>query len=328
MRPNDPSTVPTRFPQRQLQPSYYWGDELRWGVEPHQRSDPHNPMLDSKGRVWMTSTIAQRNNPDWCQEGSDHPSAKHFPLVRAGRQASYYDPQRGAFNLIYTCFGTHHLQFAEDADETLYFSGGGQVIGWIKTRVYDETGDEQFSQGWCPGVIDTNGDGKATKPWNEPGESVDPSRDTLTRARVATASSRTRSTTRSGRARPGRSRADSSRLDLGDNPPETCILEVYEPPSIENSNVDPAKTGYAPRGIDVDRNGIIWTALSGSGHMASFDRSKCRVLNGPQADRAALSGRLDALSITRPPDEGCDGSGQCGLLLLQLGRPVQHAGSR
>ena len=169
------------------------------GVEPHQRSDPHNPMLDSKGRVWMTSTIQGRNNPDWCREGSDHPSAKNFPMARTGRQAphpsaknfpmartgrqaSYYDPEREVFILIYTCFGTHHLQFAEDDDEPLYFSGGGDVIGWINTRVYDETGDERFSQGWCPGVLDTNGDGKASKPWNEPGEPVDPSRDTRVRA--------------------------------------------------------------------------------------------------------------------------------------------------
>jgi hypothetical protein len=35
--------------------------------------------------------------------------------------------------------------------------------------------------------------------------------------------------------------------------------------------------------MDVTRDGIIWTALSGSGHMASFDRSKCKVLNGPEA---------------------------------------------
>ena len=40
--------------------------------------------------------------------------------------------------------------------------GGGQVVGWINTDVYDETGDEQFSQGWCPTVIDTNGDGRIT----------------------------------------------------------------------------------------------------------------------------------------------------------------------
>jgi hypothetical protein len=34
--------------------------------------------------------------------------------------------------------------------------------------------------------------------------------------------------------------------------------------------------------MDVDRNGVVWTPLS-SGHMASFDRRKCKVLNGPTA---------------------------------------------
>src|SRR5438094_8128007 len=41
--------------------------------------------------------------------------------------------------------------------------------------------------------------------------------------------------------------------------------------------------GYPPRGGDVDRNGVYWTALA-SGHMASFDRRKCKgPLNGPKA---------------------------------------------
>ena len=34
--------------------------------------------------------------------------------------------------------------------------------GWINTRVYDETHDIAKAQGWCPGVLDTNGDGKIT----------------------------------------------------------------------------------------------------------------------------------------------------------------------
>ena len=84
VRPEDPDSVPSRFAQTQLQPSYYWGDELPWGVETNQRADPHNPMLDGEGRVWMTSTIRARPNPDWCKEGSDHPSAKHFPLSQTG----------------------------------------------------------------------------------------------------------------------------------------------------------------------------------------------------------------------------------------------------
>jgi hypothetical protein len=62
------------------------------------------------------------------------------------------------------------------------------------------------------------------------------------------------------------------RIARGANPPETCVTERY---------MLPRELGYRPRGIDVDRNGIIWTALAGSSHMASFDRRKCKVLNGP-----------------------------------------------
>ena len=50
----------------------------------------------------------------------------------------------------------------------LYFSGGGPTIPWVNTKVWDETKDEQKATGWCPTVLDTNGDGKITKPWNEP----------------------------------------------------------------------------------------------------------------------------------------------------------------
>src|SRR5712691_6222872 len=38
-----------------------------------------------------------------------------------------------------------------------------------------------------------------------------------------------------------------------------------------------------PRGLDIDRNGVVWTVLA-SGHLASFDRRKCKgPLNGPTA---------------------------------------------
>jgi len=41
--------------------------------------------------------------------------------------------------------------------------------------------------------------------------------------------------------------------------------------------------GYSPRGMDVDGNGVVWAPLA-SGHLASFDRRKCRgPLNGPTA---------------------------------------------
>lgn len=64
----------------------------------------------------------------------------------------------------------------------------------------------------------------------------------------------------------------------GSNPPETALAEIFLPPDI----------GYGPRGIDLDTNGVVWTALA-SGHLASFDRRKCKgPLNGP----AAATGKL------------------------------------
>jgi hypothetical protein len=57
----------------------------------------------------------------------------------------------------------------------------------------------------------------------------------------------------------------------GSHPPETALAEYYEVPW---NNPKAAAQGFAPRGMDVDSNGVVWTVLS-SGHLASFDRRKC-----------------------------------------------------
>ena len=276
----DPATVRPMIAGSMQVPSRFYGEELIW----NDPANPHNPMMDQKGRVWMTSAIRSRANPEWCQEGSDNKYARYYPMANSGRSAVYYDPSTEKFVMIDTCFGTHHLQFAEDDDNTLFFSGGGQVVGWINTDVYDETGDEQFSQGWCPTVIDTNGDGTITKPWNEPQsgniENFDPTKDTRVVAGsyglVADPEVGTVVWLSSTRY-PGR----VVRLDTGDNPPETCITEMYEVPSVLDANVPEDETGFGPRGIDIDRDGVVWTALSGSSHFASFDRAKCDT-TGPE----------------------------------------------
>ena len=266
--------VPSMFATEGFQPWRDFGERVVW----NDPANPHNPMLDADGRVWLTTRIRHPDNPDWCREGSDNPYAKYFPINRAGRHTGYYDPEAEKFVLIDTCYGTHHLQFAEDANDTLYFSGGGDVIGWLDTKVYDETGDERFAQGWCPTVIDTNGDGRITKPWNEParrggGEApaFDPSLDTRVRvgAYGVIASPIDDAAWIVSDDFPGR----MLRLERGDNPPETCISELY---------TVPVEKGYRTRGLDVDRNGVLWTALAGSSHFASFDRTKCDVFGGPE----------------------------------------------
>ena len=66
-----------------------------------------------------------------------------------------FDRTTGKFTLIDTCFPTHHLQFGFDANDTLWASGGGPVIGWLNVKKFLETGDAKASQGWAALALDT-----------------------------------------------------------------------------------------------------------------------------------------------------------------------------
>ena len=66
--------------------------------------------------------------------------------------------------------------FAEDANKTLWTSGGGQVVGWLNTKMFDETHDEAKSQGWTALILDTNGNGKRDA-YVEPNQPIDPTKD-------------------------------------------------------------------------------------------------------------------------------------------------------
>jgi hypothetical protein len=50
------------------------------------------------------------------------------------------------------------------------------VVGWINTKMFDETGDAAKSQGWTAFVFDTNGNGKRDD-YVEPDQPVDPTKD-------------------------------------------------------------------------------------------------------------------------------------------------------
>ncbi|PYP53866.1 MAG: hypothetical protein DMD45_00590 [Gemmatimonadetes bacterium] len=267
----DPNTAPAAGSQM-LQPSPYWGSELIWT----SKANVHNPMFDERGRVWLTATVRPADNPDVCKAGSSHPSAKLFPLNRAGRHLAVFDPRTRKLTHIGTCFSTHHLMFAEDANRTLWTSGGGPVVGWLNTKLFDETGDEEKSQGWTALILDTNGNGKRDA-YVEPDQPVDPAKDKrISNGLYAVAPAPDGSIWGTSLGFPGA----VVRLDPGPNPPETALAELYELP-LDRSGA-PIE-GFSPRGGDVDRNGVYWTALA-SGHLASFDRRKCtHPLNGPAA---------------------------------------------
>jgi hypothetical protein len=249
-------------------PSPYWGDKPIWD----SHTINHNVMLDEKGRLWSTARIRQHANPDFCKEGSNHPSAKAFPLKEANRHLSMYEPATGKFTLISTCFPTHHLNFAQDANHTLWTSPGvvgPGVIGWLNRKMFEETGDEEKSQGWTPFILDTNGNGKRDE-YVEPNQPVDPAKDKrimLNHYAVAVSPS-DGSIWGTVLGYPG----SIIRVVPGADPTNTALTEIYEPPM----------PGYGPRGGDIGSDGVYWVSLA-SGHVGSFDRSKCKVVNGPTA---------------------------------------------
>jgi hypothetical protein len=277
-----------------LQPSPVWGDESIWD----SHTTVHNPMFDQRGRLWYTSRIRAAENPAFCKAGSSLTSAKLTPVDRSGRQLAMYDPSTKQVSMIDTCFATHHLLFAEDANNTLWTSsgGGGGVVGWLNTKMWDQTHDAQKSQGWTALVLDTNGNGKRD-PYVEVEQKVAtaPSGESLgTSAAVPSISSDPKKDTRLNAAFYGLAiGADGTvwgsvlgfpggivRLTPGSKPPETALAEYYEVPW---NNPKAPVQGFSPRGMDIDRNNVAWVAL-GSGHLASFDRRKCKgPLNGPTA---------------------------------------------
>jgi hypothetical protein len=236
----------------------------------------------------------------------------------------------------------------------VYFNElSGPIFGWVNSKVYDrvlaETKDEikaeQAAVGWCPQVMDTNGDGKISPPirqgnlitnWNNvrvgaenalyggdtgggnnfaeqapaggrgpgggraPGGAAppagggrgpggagaqrgpggpgaggqtaafDPKQDTIIAGGnlySAIPSPVDTSVWGVAEAYPG----FLIRLIVGNNPPESCMTQVFKMPP----------GGLDPRGVDVDTNGVVWTALAASSHLASFDVRKCKDLNGP-----------------------------------------------
>jgi hypothetical protein len=271
-----------------FEPSPYWGDKLIW----KSVANPHNLMMDGKGRLWMGSSLRPNaDQPAFCKDGANNPYAKMYPLDRSSRQLQFYDFKAEKWTQVNSCFSVHHFHFAEDEGNTLFMDGNAGYIGWLNTRVLDETGNQEKAQGWCPAYADVDGDGK-----------FDPKVDRLI------------PNTYDSSVNP----VDGSvwfavdsfpgmivRVDRGAHPPETCRTEIYTPP-VGWANVGGAE-GFTPHGIDPDRNGVMWVALGGSGHVASFDRRKCKE---PPSNRIASGEQcLEGWTLYQTPGPTFKGTG-------------------
>jgi hypothetical protein len=266
----DPKT-PSEAQTPPAQPSPYWGDEVIWTSQ----ANAHSFSMDKQGRVWIAARMRQNETPAFCKQGSTHPSAMVFPIAQSGRQMQMYDPKTKQVTTIDTCFGTHHLNF--DNNDVLWYTGGGPVEGWFDTKIYDKTHDEAKAQGWTVFVLDTNGNGKRDA-YTEPDAPMDPTKDKRINAPFygVAPSPVDGSIWGSVLGMPGA----LVRITPGPNPSVTALSEIYEVPF---NNPKASGQGFAPRGMDVDSQGVVWTTLS-SGQLASFDRRKCKgPLNGPTA---------------------------------------------
>ena len=266
----DPKT-PSEGDTKPMKPSPYWGDEAIWTSQ----ANAHSFSMDKQARVWIAARVRQNQTTPFCREGSNHPSAKAFPIVQSGRQIQVYDPKTKQVTTIDTCFGTHHLNL--DDKDVLWFSGSGVVEGFFNTRVYLETKDEQKAQGWTPFILDTNGNGKRDA-FVDVDQAMDPTKDKRINVPFYGV---------------GPSPVDGAiwgstlgmpggivRLVPGSDPTNTALAEYYEVPFHDTKA---SGSGFAPRGMDVDSKDVVWTTLS-SGQLANFDRRKCKApLNGPNA---------------------------------------------
>jgi hypothetical protein len=219
----------------------------------HNPANPHNPMMDDEGRVWMTTQIRDdSDDPDYCPDINPDPTQ---PGGTGHRQLGFYDTNRGEMFLIDTCTGTHHLQF--DSNDVLWLSGDSQYFGWFDTNTFDSVYDPDT---W-DNDLDSRGPAveaatdfermrvdddcvEATPPVNVNGFNYGIIAN-LPDGSVWSASP----------SSPGEIR----RFD-----PTTRTFEVYDAPGLGG-----------PRGIDADTDGHVWTCLSVASQVAMFDRSKC-----------------------------------------------------
>ena len=268
------------------------------------------PCSTSKGRVWLAATVRGMDNPAFCKKGSDHPSAKVFPLEKSQRQVAMLDPKTMKYTFVDTCFA--HPSPAVRLRRRQYAVVQRHRPGGRLGQHQDVRRNRRCGEGAGLGAV----------------------RARHQRQRQARRVCRAERAGRCGEGqahhcRLGALRGDAEsegRLDLVHRrrvcrpagflrfDPKTKLSEVYYMP----------KPGFGIRGGDIDRNGVLWGSGS-SGHLVSFDRRKCKgAAQRPERDRQSLSGRLGVLQISRPRLRGLREYQRRGEL-LHLGRPAQHA---
>ena len=210
----------------------------------------HNPMLDDRGNVWLTTRMRGRETPAWAQDvvvdtGEGTSRQLSGRDMGSGRQLGYFNTASEEFVLVDTVYGTHHLQF--DSQGRLWTSGDRSRLGMLDpskldparpheteamaqtafTRIDPETGRSVMGGGY--GII------------------VNPKDDTIWRAGY-----------------PG---------IFGQPPLPNLVgnrIDMFDPKTQEYKQYILPLPAYGPRGIDATTDGRLWFG-TGSGHLGRFD---------------------------------------------------------
>ena len=269
--PSDPSLTPI-WGQNILLPSPYWGEEKIWA----STLSPHNPMFDSRGRVWITA--------------------------RGGCRV--FDLQTEVVTHVPACQATHHLQI-DDHDVLWADSGGGAT--YFDIAEWDETGDDEAAAGAFAFVIDTNGNGVRDDPpvaWDDP---PDPTRDTALEpgGYDVIPNPVDGSVWISRHTIPGQ----IVRVD-----PDTGLSEVYEPPYMnERSDIDAYLPHGID--VD-RRTGVIWTGLNSGHFAEFDRGKCTAPLNGPEATGQHCPEGWTLHEVPGPQFKGVTDSGSADSLYL------------
>ena len=278
---------------------------------------PHNPMVDKHARLWVTDLgrfgaprPGSQPYPDRLPHCTDPSNkfAKYFPQPGQTKNTTLlWDPKSQKLDGVPMCSGTHHLMFNVNRKD-LYFTNGDQkVLGWLDIDVWDKTKDPAKTVGWCPMVLDTNSTNPSKRPgpddvtitpdrtqWNQPARQVvgatgdeavgaaaqkaqiDPKKDTRVEGGLYGLDADV-SDGSMWFAKTGPFPSQFVRFHPGNNPPETCHTEMFEPPLLADGK---SYMAFGFRGISADSKGVAW-GFTGNGQLSRFERAKCKVVAGP-----------------------------------------------
>ena len=240
----------SRFPPPAM-PSNFWGMEHLWGQE--NPSDPHNPMMDRKGRVWMHLEDPQRAAGVVPRRLEQQVRAvlpaeqQQPPGVRTTIRppASSSSSTRASPRIICSSPTTPTRRCTSTSCSGRSSAGSTRASTTTPTMSRRRRAGARRSS--TP-MATARSRSRGTRPANPPTRAATP-RSATTSTRVIPSPVDNSVWGASEELR----RGYIVRLDRGNNPPETCITEVYQVP----------EPGIDPRGIDIDSNGIVVDGAGG-----------------------------------------------------------------